>query len=446
MDQSFSPASLRKVWDRQTRKGRDLLALYPKVRRAYEEAREAREAARSIRAGTTPYLGPDPDEPERRASETRAAADHALQKQLGKTSERLINSMSSGTFKWGLETTFTLGGRQLYGLGSNPSVYFADKHLQQIIASLLPSRPPSRQAIVSSLARTLDNSMPKILARTDVQTFYESVDHAMLRDALSSTALSPTALALVTTLLTEMSGLTGAARGLPMGVGLSAKLAEFYITQADVAIRDAPNVLYYARYVDDIVVVYAELKPGHPNAADAVRVVTSAIESLGLKLNPAKQQVATLSPAGDLGPIEFLGYELEVRAGKLKARLTPARRQTIESRIENTFDIWDRSDPANHGRRSLLVDRLRLLAGNTRLSYNKRNAMVGIYFSNPHLTDDDLLRALDDFLQARASRSALPPELASSIAKVSFLNGFHEKRLLRFHPSRVKKLRGAWDA
>jgi hypothetical protein len=446
MDQSFSPRNLRRVWDRQTRRGKHLLPLFPDVRSAYELARDARERARAISRGTVAYVGPDPDEPQRTARDLRSKADLALSDALGRTSEQLIEAVEAGTFSWGLKHSFTHNGRQLFEIAATPEAYFADKQLQLSVAALLPSRPPSRQAIVSGLARTLDNPMPKVLVRADVKAFFDSVDHELLLGIVRASHLSPTSAVLIKALLDEAAAISGAPKGVPAGVGLSAKLAELYITQADRVIREEPGVLYYARYVDDIVLVCGELSNGHPSTTDCLAMVEKAVVDLRLALNLTKQVSARLDSAGNLSPFEFLGYEFSTSATKLTVRLTPARVTIIEDRIDRAFEAWLASDPTNHGRRRLLADRLRLLAGNIRLANNKRNAMVGIYFSNPHLTDRQLLTRLDGFLRGRAARAALPPGLDVTVAQISFLEGFEKKKMYRFTPSRMKQIRGAWNA
>ena len=447
LDQSFSPKNLRRIWDLEARRGRDLLSLYPDVRRAYDVARDSRHRARAARKGTVPYIGPSELAPESVAHADRQAAEDLLETSMAATSEALIRSVESDEFVWGLARGQVVGGkRQTYSIAATPEAFFADKHLQRVVGSTLLSRPRGRQSIVAGLIRTIDNNLPKIIVRADVKDFYDSIDHRRLRSHLDTTALSPSCLRLIDRLLTEMEALTGMARGLPAGVGLSAKLAESYIAQADRALRDTRGTLYFARYVDDIVLVRAEEREGAVAPSAVVAEIETELQRLDLALNTAKTLHRELVN-NSLGKIEFLGYEIEYRSKEgTVVRLTRDRYKTIRARIDRAFSAWDRADPANHGRRSLLLDRLRFLTANTRLSHNKRNALVGIYFSNPHLTDLHSLAALDRHLHDRASRSSLPPGLDQKIAALSFTDGFSRRTIHRWSMQRMTRLKGAWRA
>ena len=447
MDQSFSPKNLRRIWDLEARRGRDRLDLYPDVRRAYDLARDARHRARAARKGLVPYIGPPQSAPDLLARVARRAAEDLLEASMAATSEALVGSVETDAFAWGLARGHVVGGkRQTYLIAETPEAFFADKHLQRVVASTLPNRPRGRQSIVAGLIRTIDNNVPKIVVRADVKDFYDSIDHRRLRSHLDTTALSPSCRRLIDKLLTEMEVLTGTARGLPAGVGLSAKLAELFIAQADRNLRDSQGTLYFARYVDDIVLVRGQESVGAVAPSTVVAEIEAELRRLDLALNPGKILHRELVN-NSLGKIEFLGYEVEYRGRNgVVVRLTDARYKTIRARIEKTFSAWDRADPTNHGRRSLLLDRLRFLTANTRLSHNKRNALVGIYFSNPHLTDLQSLAALDAYLHHRASQSALPPGLDQKIAALSFEEGFNRRTIHRWSMQRMKRLKGAWLA
>jgi len=447
LDQSFSTKNLRKIWDLEARRGRDRLQLYPNVRRAYELARDARQRALAERNGTVPYIGPPESNPDAVARSSRQDADELLEASLAATSEELIGSVETDAFVWGLTKGRVIAGkRQTYTIAGTPEVFFADKHLQRVVASSLSNRPRGRQSIVAGLLRSIDNNVPKIVVRADVKDFYDSVDHGRLRSHLDRSALSPSCRHLIDKLLTEMQLLTGDARGLPAGVGLSAKLAELYIAQADRALRDSRGTLYFARYVDDIVLVRGEERAGAVTAGAVVAEIESELQKLDLSLNPTKVLHREFL-GNSLGKFEFLGYEIQYQGGVgVGVKLTDTRYRTIRARIDKTFSAWDRADHANHGRRSLLLDRLRFLTGNTRLSHNKRNALVGIYFSNPHLTDLKSLSGLDRYLHHRASQSSLPPGLNQKVADLSFVRGFRQRTIHRWSMPRMKRLKGAWLA
>ena len=44
-------------------------------------------------------------------------------------------------------------------------------------------------------------------------------------------------------------------KGIPRGIGISAYLSELYMRDIDIKIKSLEDVIYYARYVDDIIVI-----------------------------------------------------------------------------------------------------------------------------------------------------------------------------------------------
>lgn len=443
MDHSFSTSNLRRIWDAQTRRGHDLLVYYPLVREAYDKLRKRRKEIR-LTERSVPLKSRINFQPTTEIAELREAANEALTQALAGTSDQLVSSVESATFSWGLKRGRRRGARQLYQVGNDAATFFADKQLQRSIASLTPARVSSRQAIVGGLVGSLSDDLPKSILRLDVESFYESVDHDVLMGMLRGSYLTPSSLRLIAQLLDEMAALEGRSTGLPAGVGVSAKLAEFYMTEIDRDLRDRVGVMFYARYVDDMIIVRGELEASKVDLSGFLAEIQDLLGRRGLRLNPVKLEQRQLDQSRSFLAFEFLGYSIEYSAKHVRVSLTDSRVALLKFRVDRTFDLWDRADPSNHGRRRLLLDRVRFLAGNTRLSNNKRNAMVGIYFSNPHVNNLDQIRALDAYLVDRRDRSRFPPEVETALVAVSFEQAFTRRAIRRFKGPRMKELRGAW--
>lgn len=443
MDQSFATSNLRRIWDSQTRRGHDLLRFYPEVREAFRKLRDRRKQIRATRA-SIPASAMINFSPATEIAGLKAKAELALTEALSTTSETLIAEVEGRRFQWGLRLGTVRGSRQLYEIPDEPTTYFADKQLQRSIAALLTGHVSSRQSIVAGLVESLGNELPKTVLRLDVASYYESVDHKILRRMLGASSLSPSSLRLIDDLLAETERIVGVPKGLPAGIGLSAKLAELYLSQLDHVLRDAPGVTYYARYVDDIILVKGSSDPDLDESAALIAWIESELAKLELTLNAGKQHVRRFDRTQNIAAFEFLGYSISYTRKQLKVELTAARYAALKRRIDLTIDTWDKADHANHARRRLLLDRLRFLAGNTRLSHNKRNAMVGIYFSNPHVSNPDLMSQLDDHLKARLATTTIPPAIASMVDQISFVEAFRARSVRRFALLRMKQLRGAW--
>src|SRR5690606_17200506 len=101
----------------------------------------------------------------------------------------------------------------------------------------------------------------------------------------------------------------------------------------------------------------------------------------------------------------------------------------------------------NHGHNGLLLDRVRYLAGNTKLLNSKSNVAIGLYFSNSALDPDALeLTELDASLNAFCERHAskMPTELRERLEAISFVDMFASRQCLRFRQKRIEQIVRIW--
>jgi hypothetical protein len=444
MEQSFSTSNLKRIWDLQTRKGDDrLLDLFPDVKQAFLHRRDARRELRA--ASRLPLIGDAESVLARRAEAASKSAEEARDAALAATSDALITAVEERRFSWGLRETAPVDGRRTFAIEQSPEAFFAEQVLQRAVADITANRPSARQSIIANVTRVLDSNLPKLVIRTDFERFYENIDHKMLNSLLTHDFLSPTFRGLVEALLHETHAILGSKRGLPTGVGLSAKLAEYFLADFDRQMSSIPRTLYYGRYVDDVVLILGEVNHGELDVATELRRITETARKKGLSLSSTKTAVSRTSPQWILAPFELLGYKLS-SGPRATVSLTDSRRAELKRRIDGVFSSWANCDPKNHGNRRLLIDRLRYLTGNFRLANNKRNAFIGIYFSNPHLRDADLFHDLDDYLETARKAAMLDSGLEAQVEGITFTNGFEKRRLHRFTSRQLRRVRRAWDA
>ncbi|KQY74356.1 hypothetical protein ASD13_12870 [Microbacterium sp. Root1433D1] len=95
----------------------------------------------------------------------------------------------------------------------------------------------------------------------------------------------------------------------------------------------------------------------------------------------------------------------------------------------------------------MLLDRIRYLAGNTKLLNSKSNVAIGLYFSNSALDENaGELRELDVMIQefCLLHGSKMPDKLRSRIESISFVDMFHSRSFLRFNQKRVERIVSIW--
>ena len=118
--------------------------------------------------------------------------------------------------------------------------------------------------------------------------------------------------------------------------------------------------------------------------------------------------------------LDYLGYNIQFGTGAVKTQLTSNKIDKYRKRIKDAFDHYNNLSKVDEkAARRTLVKRIRFLTGNTRLTNNKKNILVGIYYSNNHLTELHQLNALDSYLNGQITRKNIfsPPQ--NSVEKVS---------------------------
>lgn len=420
---------LRGLWDSELRKGKNLLPLAPRLKPFYLELRNARKG--------TDF---------RRLEEAREAWDRELEVFLARLSEEIRDSIAANRFSWGVTRGREFHGKPTFKLTHASPIYFTERVIAAALASRAEVRRPDRSLAVQQVARSIGDNLPKSVLRSDIQSFFESIPHDQLLEAIDrANALSEPLLNLVQRFLKEYEVLVGTARGVPRGTALGAALAEFYLLPLDRFMKIQPNTLLHVRYVDDVIIVVGEPNQHGPSQVVGIRDgLVELLDTMGLRVNSAKTQITAMQGGQWSGKIEYLGYELTPGRHSTTISISSDRIGKIRARLTRTFERWaSASGPADEG---LLIDRVRLLTGNTRLQYNKQKAMVGIFFSNRDATSIDELRGLDAYLRYLVKSASLSARAEAVIAALSFEAGFTDRRFKKFSTKRLRDMKGAWNA
>jgi len=377
----------------------------------------------------------------------------ALEESLQQVSSDLSRALGDGTFEWGLARGPLRGTRETYQVAGGPERYFSMKQLEINLRSAHQLTAPNRNRLIAQLRDSLEGKLPRYVIRTDIASFYESVPHAALTDLLARHGgLSKTSMRLVRQLLDEWTTITGRNTGIPTGVGLSANLAEVYARQIDAAFAGDPSVHFYGRYVDDIVLVART----EAQRNDSECRLTARAAELGLVLNVSKTQ--RLSPSAFGGavkkdpfdiarPIEFLGYALARTSGTVSVEMSTATIARYKQRLQAAFAGWAAVAQPNTGSDGLLLDRVRFLAGNTKLTNSKGRAVTGIYFNYPELSKSAVsLATLDSELRSliTANAASLSLGLQTRLNRVSFAQGHAQRTYHRFRQPDLERLVAVW--
>lgn len=376
------------------------------------------------------------DDIRRRREEARVDRDSTLLAEL----DRVARNISRKSFEVDFSSLSGPGGKAVYVIPDDePDPYYALKALDRNLRALYKISPANRNVVVDQLVGFIGDGFPYHIVRADIKSFFESIPHdGLLRKLRDDQLLSQTSMRLLSQILHSYGRKSGSLGvGLPRGLNISSYLSELYMRDFDRRIKDIDGVVFYARYVDDIAVVFAPSP--QTDARDFIRELEAGVIAKGLSLNPTKTCESPLDNNGRVEErngwfFEYLGYRFSF-SPKLKVTMSGKRLARYKTRVDASFRRYE-SQRARNARAAyrLLVKRVRFISGNTQLSHNKSNAYVGIYFSNPHLSEESDLKELDVHLRKSIAKLT-SPSLKAKLSRFSFVRGYRERTFRRFHRS-----------
>jgi hypothetical protein len=444
LDQTFTTENFRKIYDRENRRGMNLeerffptlASLTDGIRSLTGEIRDLRRQSHGrddpgVRGQIAALLA--------NRDALKAQKNDAIDAEL----EALAATVRSDSFEITLRQAIGPGGKAIYPAEDRPGNFFVLKQLQENLKRLYGVKQANRHHIVCQLRDSIDNGFTWTLVRTDISTFYESIDRQQLLSKITSDQLlSVSSKRQIRRILQEYHRLSGAAVGLPRGVGVSAYLSELFMRELDAKLRRLKGVVLYARYVDDIVVLFSRTLTDEHAAYEGL--VRAAIEGHGLTPNPLKTHAYNIDHSGALS-FEYLGYRFEVSGKRCAVHVGSTRLTRYRKRLELCFDEFARRRPLEpKAARNLLVARVKFLTGNTRLHNSKRHALTGIFYNNSAISNTSSLQGLDAYKNHLAAQTGIP-SLQARLADFSFARGFEERRFQTFPPKALNRIVKAWQ-
>ncbi|MBX3311080.1 MAG: RNA-directed DNA polymerase [Cryobacterium sp.] len=452
----YTLRSFIELAENENRRGKDISRLDPDVRRATRVLRERRERflTEIKRLERNDPMRDDVRKTYREDRlELRRKRDQAVEAAMHDALSTFEEQLSNGDFTFGLTEGPKVGPKQTptYRTDAALNIAYPAKQAADVVKRAARIDASSRNSIIRALQENFEKKYLHAIYKVDVRDFFESIPHSILLELLAAyPELDSVTTQLIRRLLLEYESIKGSAIGLPRGVGLSSHLAELYIRDFDSKLKTHPGVLFYARYVDDIVMVLES----ESHLGEVREVVSSELNSLQLKLNHDKTFELITDDAGDYPPgqeIEYLGYRFFRADGHLTTGLTVKRKARRSVRLEQALNAWLATSPSavdpNDGHNGLLVDRVRYLAGNTKLLNSKSNVAIGLYFSNSALSPDaaefaELDGILQSFIENHASK--MPDKMRERMTQISFAEMFANQTFLRFRQKRIEQIMGIW--
>lgn len=359
--------------------------------------------------------------------------------------------------------------KKAYTLNTSESI-LVNNLLIYNISSKYRTKCVDRDETVRLLISHIRDSYAFIVHRLDVKEFYESFERMNVINKLKSDAkLSRKTISILENLFKELDSLD--VNGLPRGMGISSTLSELMMNDFDDHLRNTKGVLFYRRFVDDIIIITTPAV----RKIDLTEIISQSPlpKKLEFHLSGPKSAYKNISKTSeDSGKVEvfdFLGYQftikhkevefgstINVRRRDLDIEISDEKVDKIKSRIIASFCKFMSSKGPFDEKLLMLRKRLYFLSKNYPLvnSFDNSQVLSGIYFSYRHVSNFNKLSSIDNFYRSLlfGTKSNLSKRIKKnlsykdrhSLSQISFLDGFSDKRFCKFSYKDFKIIKRAW--
>ncbi|WP_316846505.1 antiviral reverse transcriptase Drt3a [Pedobacter psychrodurus] len=449
LDQSYSFSNFRTIFEIENRKGGIEKHFFSK------EYLEKNEEIAEKRIQLEDYIPVEEEDPTliqltREFESLLAQKETILENDLLAISQQ-VNQVD---FSFHLNKFKDNSEKIVYTVDKSNASLFAMKQLQHNIHRSFSVKQSDRYQIVKQVKKLLQDNFEKYIVRTDIENFYESVPQQTLMQIIDGNQLlSPKSKKLIRNLLYHFNDLSGQLslpiadrKGVPRGVGVSAYLAELYMRVIDERIRQLPGLVFYGRYVDDIIAIFSPLKKLVSNSC--LENIERIVIDQGLKLKkgvagtPNKTYEINAFDSSAENSLEFLGYRFRLKGKRYDGiYLSNNKIEKYTFRLATSLNVFikDCVFDYNNAKR-LLIHRLNFLTKNTHLQRPKKG-IIGIYYSNSLLEkDSSCLDKLNQIMYGLIDIK-LPlgshPQLNPRLKRFCFRKGFAEKQFFHISSKRT---------
>lgn len=360
------------------------------------------------------------------------------------------------------------GGKQIFKIDTRQWEYFyAIKNLQRTLRSLFNVKQANKHQIMSNVKLLLNSTTPFYLIRTDITGFFESIPQQALLDKINANNLVNNKIkGMIKGILSEYNKQKDPQRikahcGVPRGIGISSYLSEIYMHDIDQHIRNREEVIFYARYVDDILIILAGL-PNNQSIYDYYKGLRKLFQNYGLEIkknNPAESKCNLINFYNSTSKQQFtyLGYKITISkpSNVINAifAMSDKKVDKIKRKIDAAFKHFEKVSKKNikQAKRDLL-DSLNLISGNYRLAKSKERVKAGLFFGNDLLTDLTDLENLNTYLLTKQiipyshvlngtnDRLKYIESIQRKVKTIDFKQRWSDHIMFKFSPQRLAEI------
>lgn len=366
---------------------------------------------------------------------------------LGRSEQSILTSItkisyavSETDFKFTNIKKCKIKGRDVFTIEAE-NEYFAVKKLNHIIKKLYAVSQSNRNDILNQVIKILGDGHNYKVIRADIRDFFDNVPrHKLVKKLKSDSMLGSLMINKLNQLESTLCNLS--CKGLPRGISLSSTLSEIYLRDFDYEIKCCEGVYYYARYVDDIIIICID------NLNEIEATLRRKLKDLELELNDKYKVIE-----GKLVDLDFdyLGVNFNFSGEIIKYSLSNNKVKQYKTRI-----IMSILDYKKNFDDKLLVRRIKFITSNYRLftKTESNNLKAGIYYNNQFINDYSQLSSMNEFLRKSFSSkngtlskviSVIPRTVILECLQCCFFKGYINKEMISFTPKEISDIVRCWD-
>lgn len=319
--------------------------------------------------------------------------------------------------------------------------YFAIKKLNSVIKRLYTISHSNRNDILKPLIDIIKDGSDYKLIRADVKDFFGMISRKKIINKIRKDSLLGSLMIHKLNQLDEFLN-NNSCLGLPRGLSISSTLSELYLRGLDSSIKSNPNVYYYARYVDDIIIVCLD------NVEEVSNILKIELKKIGLSVNDKYKIIDNRSVKEEF---DYLGVKFNIDNELSSFSLSTNKVKEMKTRIIKS--ILDYKINRNN---ELLFNRIIFLTSNYNIhtKTESNNLKAGIYYNNQYITDYRQLSELNEFLRKSftAKKGSLakvvnliPKDVIRDCISYSFFDGYMNKRIVRFSNEKMANIVRCWN-
>jgi Reverse transcriptase (RNA-dependent DNA polymerase) len=336
------------------------------------------------------------------------------------------------------------------------------RKLNDNIKRIYKDEQANRRIIISQVKTLLSETCPFWVIKTDVKSFYESIDRERLISKFHDDSMLSYQSMFLMKRIFENPLLVGKS-GVPRGMSISATMSELYMRKFDRWVRSYDSVYYYARFVDDIIIFSNSLK----DSLCLIENLNPQLNTLaeGLSINQKKTELfdgKTLEKLDIINrnkirlnhKLDYLGYSFRIenrRTKKRKLTVSIAEKKITKIKTRIIRALLDFSKNKDF---DLLEKRIQFLTGNysIRKSQEGNSLRAGIYYNYLQVTSHSVFIELNQLLRKSiyskspnfGAKIGLSNIQKSKLSKYCFLAGFEKKVFFEFSYIEMQQIIKCW--